>query len=143
MDGCYMWWFETKIKTWLFSIEIFPMRGEADESIMSWVAGWAALMLSGEPHNGDTVTMFCQRITQWTTGGGEIILLFGSNYTEGRGGRDYQIWSQFTTFQIQSESDANRVENLLSGTAALNCQQNLFQPLVILNKHGWSMKLSR
>ena len=67
MDGCYMWWFETKIKTWLLSIEIFPMRGEADESIMSWVAGWAALMLSGEPHNGDTVTMFCQRITQWAT----------------------------------------------------------------------------
>ena len=43
---------------------------------------------------------------------GEIILLFGSNYTEGRGGgggRDYQIWSQFTTFQIRPETHCGQV----------------------------------
>ena len=63
--------------------------------------------------------------------GGKIILLFGSNYTEGRGGGcpgDYQIWSQFTTFQIQeSESDANRGENLLTGTTALNSQLSFYK----------------
>ena len=75
--------------------------------------------------------------------GGKIILLFGSNYTEGRGGGcpgDYQIWSQFTTFQIQeSESDANRGENRLTLWSYTTQQPTKSKPLVFQNKQRQKM----
>ena len=135
----------SKIKNRLLSIGIFQMKG-------FWInyelSGWVALMLSGELHNGDTVTMFCQRITQWTTGGGEIILLFGSNYTGGRGGgREIIKFGhnlQHFKYRVRVMPTEEKISSReLQLSSALNCQLNLFNPLVFLNKHRWSMRLSR